>query len=287
MSMDENFEVNNGIEEINLPSIPEAGDDEFIIGGDEPDDTGATGTDEPAGGEPTPDNVPAKEETPKKSETWDKERQRADQAEANLRKAQERLRTMESDAASAHETAKSLQDRLDGILQENAVKIEDIDEDINDPKLLEYIKSMKIQIDRANERSDRLEKVASDYVDAEKAKQAEASKEEAKSEIIADIEGDFPAKYRNQALEKANEICTARGFAPKDRYEAAKILRTCYKELADADKGKTAPSANKGKTSVPTDSGKGGLNVVKTEPPKAGALRDLAAEWRQKLKRSG
>lgn len=275
--------------------LGDAPDDAFVIGGED-DPTGAD-DDTPAGNEDkAPEDKPApaaKAVKPAEDETqkgWDKERQRADQAEANLRKAQREKATLEATAKTAQETAETLKGELDKILKANEVKIDDIDAEITDPKLLAVIRSMKSQVDRAEERAGKLEKKVSDYEQSESQKALDAARNTERDEIVADVEADMkayglsdnPAKYRNAAIAKANEICHKRGFAPKDSREAEKMLKQCYVELVKAEKGGTPP-----KKPVPADSGKGGSPIIKTEAPKKGRVKELAEAMRARLRKSG
>jgi hypothetical protein len=274
--------------------LGEAPDDAFVFGG-ENDPTGAENDDTPKTEDVSPvakATEPAKKvvEPSEESKGWDKERQRAEQAEANLRKTQRDKAALENTAKTAQATADALQTELNKILKANEVKVDDIDAEITDPKLLAVIRSLQSKVDQATERAGKLEKKVSDYEVMESQKAVEASRNAERDEIVADVENDMkayglsdnPAKLRNAAIAAANEICHKRGYAPKDSREAEKMLKQCYVDLAKAEKGTTAP-----KKPIPGDSGKGGSPIIKTEAPKKGSVRELANNLRARLRKSG
>lgn len=217
------------------------------------------------------------EEVKPQPEAWDKERQRADQAEANFRKAQAERQSIEAKLSAESEKAKSLEEKLSTYVKANEINLDDIDSEYTDPKLVNVLKAMQSQIAEANARAAKLEEVKERYEQVEREKDLTNARENAKNEIIADIEAEYPAKHRNEAVKLADKICADRGYSPKDRYEASKLLRQCYKDLASKEVVK--PKVEK----VPTDTGQGGNPTVTTEV-KSGSIKSVAAEWRKKLK---
>lgn len=221
-------------------------------------------------------DTPKDEAKPDEKPEWDKERQRADQAEANYRKADEKVQATESKLEVQANQIESMQKRLDQFAKDHEVDLNEADPNMVDPTVLKALKSMQVKIDAATERADRLEQAKDELAKDLKNQAQNARQEQAKSDIVSDIEEEFPAKFRNEAIRKANQIVTDRGYAPVDRYEAAKILRGCYKELAAP---KTAPK----KATVPTDTGGGGTPVV-SDDDKPTTLKERANFWRQKLR---
>jgi hypothetical protein len=271
----------------------DAPDADFVFGGDV-NPTGAENDDTPETKDTPEDKTtaPVKKTTEpsEDSKGWDKERQRADQAEANLRKIQRDKVALEATAKTAQETADTLQAELNKILKANEVKVDDIDAEITDPKLLAVIRSLQSKVDQATDRAGKLEKKVSDYEAMEAQKAFEAYRTAERDAIVADVEADIkaygisdnPVKLRNAAIARADEICHKRGYAPKDSREAEKMLKQCYMEIAKAEKGTTAP-----KKPIPADSGKGGSPIIKTEAPKKGSVRELANNLRARLRKSG
>ena len=219
----------------------------------------------------------AKDDGPK-GETWDKERQRADQAEANFRKEQDSRQELETKLNDQAEKTQAMQDKLEELAKVNDVDLTEIDEEMTDPVVVKALKAMQSKIDKANAKAESLEKVAEGYRQNEQAKETTAARSKAQDEIVADIEEEYPAKYRNEAVKAADAICKERGYSPRDRYEASKLLKSCYKALASKKK---APASDDEK--IPTDSGKGSSSVAETKG-KGGSIKDLANQWRKKLR---
>ncbi|TSA52235.1 MAG: hypothetical protein D4R45_07305 [Planctomycetaceae bacterium] len=220
----------------------------------------------------------------KNPDDWDKHRQELNQTEANFRKTQEKLESAEARLARQDETIKSMQDKLDAYTKANEIDLDEIDPQYVDPSVIKVLKAMQAKLDLAEQRSKTLEE-SRDQIKEDLRKQSETNRREQSSqEIITDIEQEYPARYRNAAIAEANRICTERGYPPSDRYESAKLLRSCYKKLADADsngsKTKTTPKT----PTVPTDTGRGGGTNVVAEDNKPMTLKERANYWRQRLK---
>lgn len=256
------------------PVIDEQQDNQQDESGGLGDFTEATDSDQQAA-EQTRAEINAAE--PKKTE-WDTERQRADQAEANFRKLQREKQEIESRYQETAKKAEELEAKMAEFAKANDVNLDELESEFVDPTAYRVIKSMKDKLSS-------LEKLASDYKKAEQDRQRieqerhiEQAKEQAKSEILADIESEFSPQFRNDALKMANEICEKRGYAPQDRYEASKILRQCYKDIASKKKTTAKPD-------VPFDTGKATTTASpKTGEVKPGTLREVAAQMRAKLK---
>jgi len=221
-------------------------------------------------------------ETDSEREAWDKERQEIDQAEANYRKANSELTATKTELESQKNLIKTLQDKLSGYAKANEVNIDELDEELVDPNIKRALKSMQLSLDEANSRAESLEKSRDRITQMLQNQEEESTKQKNRAEIIADIEEEFPPKYRNEAIKLANQFCTKRGSAPADRYESAKILRRFYKQVADADKAKS--STSKQATSVATDTGGASSGVVSNEPNKPVTLKEAANQWRKKLR---
>jgi len=231
------------------------------------------------------DTNKAKEPHKEKEETdWDKDRQEIDQAQANYRKAASELSATKTELDSQAGLVKTLQDKLDAYVKANEVNIDELDEELVDPAIKGVLKSMQMKLDSANARAESLEQSRDRITKSLEAQAQEADKQRNRAEIVADIEQEFPAKHRNEAIRLANEYCTKRGSAPADRYEAAKILRGFYKQLADAET-KNSPKPSKKTETVATDTGGAQSGIVSNEPSKPVTLKQAANEWRQKLRR--
>jgi chromosome segregation ATPase len=208
---------------------------------------------------------------------WDAERQRADQAEANFRKAQTQLEEANAKLERQDKSIETLTQRLDKYAEAHDVNLDEIDTDIVDPNVVKALKGMKAQIDAANARAETLEKARDDISQKLENDNRAAAREAEKAEIIAAVEEDYPSKFRNRAIEMANDICTKRGYAPRSATESLRILRSCYKKLAGETKTEKTED-------VATDTGAGSTSVV-SEAPKETTMKDAVSEWRKKLRR--
>lgn len=214
---------------------------------------------------------PAAEQTSTEKPEWDKERQRADQAEANLRKIQADRETL---AARLSDAEKKLAD----FAKANEIDLDD-PELMVEPKLVTVIKGLKSKVEL-------LEQVKANFEATERNKALEAAREQARNEIIADIESEFPAKFRNEAIKLANDAIAKGAFgfgdngqplSPPNEYQAAKLLRQFYKQLA------SKPAASTQKPAVATDTGKKTVAAAPAESEvKEGSLREVAAQLRKK-----
>ena len=255
-------------------SVEKIDDLENDVDVEEFDDKDEVKTDDVVEDKVPKDKTPV-EKTPE-PEKWDKERQRGDQAEANFRKTKLERDTIEAKYTDAAKRVESLEAKLTELTKVEDVKLDDIDS--YEPRVLAAIKSLQAQIKSATARADALEIAKKGFEKLENDRRLESRVNQDRQEIITDIESEFPAKFRNEAIKMANEICVKRGFSPDDRYEASKLLRSCYKDLSDTDK---KPDKSK---KVPTDSGKS-AGAIEDNAPKEGSLREIAAEWKKKLRR--
>lgn len=231
--------------------------------------------------------VPAGETANGDHAGWDKERQRADQAEANFRKMQQERDALAGKVDATNETIKQLESQLAKLAASEEVNLDSTDLSDTNPDVLKAIKSLQSQLKSQQVRADRLEQAKLDIENQIKTDHQEANREQVRQKIIVSLEGKLqkhmnmenPAKYRNEAIQKANQICEDRGYSPADRYEAAEMLEQCYLDLAAGTKSKGKP-----RSSIPTDTGKGsGAAPVVSEVNKPCSLRDAVKDLAKKV----
>lgn len=216
------------------------------------------------------------DQTSAEKPAWDTERQRADQAEANYRKLQREKADIESKAIEAEKRIAEMESKIAEFAKANDVNLDEIESEFVDPMAYKVIKNLQSKLSGLEKLAENYQKEEQRRQQVERERQLETAKEQAKNQIISDIESEFGSQYRNEALKKADEICNKRGYAPQDRYEAAQILRQCYKELASK---KTAP-----KQIVASDTGKTTTTAAPKEDVKPGTLREVIAQMRAKAK---
>jgi hypothetical protein len=216
----------------------------------------------------------ASEEPPKETQ-WDKERQRADQAEANFRKTSTELDSTRAKLDAQGKQIESMQKSLDEYAKANEVSPDELDDELVDPGVKKVLKSMQAKVDAAKAEVETLKQARDDITKRLNADAADTRRASQQAKIIADIEAEFPSKLRNAAIAKADKVCKDRGYAPEDRHEAYMLLRAAYKELAEKP-------ATHSKTSVATDTG-ASANTVVSEDNKPTTLKEAANQWRKKL----
>ena len=213
------------------------------------------------------------EEKPKQE--WDIERQRADQAEANYRKLQREKADIEQKAQEAEKRIAEMESKINEFAKANDVNLDELESEFIDPTVYKVIKNLQSKLSNLENIAETYRKTETDRQAKEREQQLEVAKEKAKNEIIGDIESEFGSQFRNEALKRADEICNKRGYAPQDRYEAAKILRQCYKEISSQKT--TTP-----KKAIPSDSGKTTVSASPKEDVKPGTLREVMSQLRAK-----
>jgi hypothetical protein len=207
---------------------------------------------------------------------WDAERQRADQAEANFRKLQREKAEIESKAQQTEAKIAEYEAKLAEVAKANDINLDGMEDEFVDPAAYRVVKSLQQKLSSLETLANDYKKQEQERQAKEKERQLEQSREQAKNEILTDIESEYGVQYRNDALKMADSICEKRGYPPQDRYEAATILRKCYRDLSTK---KATPSS---KTPVSTDSGKTTTAASPKEDVKPGTLREVMQQMRAK-----
>jgi hypothetical protein len=234
-------------------------------------------------GDPT-EEVQDVQDTQEATVDWDAERQRADQAEANFRKAQATKEEAERKAAEAEtrvreaeEKARSLEDKMVKYADDRDIDLSNLDKDLVGENTINVLSAMQSKIDAANARVEQLQTLAKDYEKREEEKAQTAKKEQAKMAVVARVEQEFSPKLRNKALELAAKKCDARGYPPQSDLDAYLVLRDCYQELSS--------EAPKSKKAVATDTAGGKVAAAPQQDDiKSGTLREVAAQVRKRAR---
>jgi hypothetical protein len=200
----------------------------------------------------------AKVEKTEQEKTWDKERQRADQAEANFRKV-----SMEfDDLKSAHEsTVSEIEAMREKIEKLTESKLEEGDEfefdaDLVDPKLAKTVKNLAVNYRQAQKELAEQKKKIALFEQKEIQSAAKARKDEIEERICSVVEDDFSSKYRNAARKLADELVdSGKESQPKTEADAIRLLKKCYKQVQSDDTSKS------GRKPTPTDTGSRGVRL--------------------------
>ena len=209
---------------------------------------------------------------------WNKERQRAEQAEANLKKVLadknlmvEQLSDYESQIA-----------QLEGQIRTTAKHQEELEElDPNSadiPDLVKQNKKLFSELKNTKTALSKLEALATEFQKRETARDAEVRKQEIIEKILKPLDEEFGGKYRNTAKKMADELVNlGQENQPKDAFDAYLLLYKCYKKLKKDDATQEAQKKN-----VSPDSGAGGVDY-RPENVKEGTFKEVLAEMRKKF----
>ncbi len=223
-----------------------------------------------------------KVEEPKPEETkeqWDKERQQADQERATVvKKLSQSQATLEAELAATKEGIASLTSKLDSLLNKADVKksqIDTLDPDIHGADMVAAIQSLKAELDAERSSKAELQTWIQSQKQEQARKKADAEKEALKDEILTDLDDQFGAKYRNEAIELANAEVAETGKAPVTQMQARKLLAKHYKALRDKDS-----EAEKKKTS--RQDTLGGTLGIMSDDLEEGSMDDVMASMKKK-----
>lgn len=235
-------------------------------------------------------------------ENWDKDKQRADQAEANVKKlaedkaelsskldaATEQLTTVQEQSESLGATVEQLESQLKAAKAEKAEQ-DELDPDLHDPGLIKKINSLETQLtndkalfEDAQKQIKQLSDKAVQYEADRKKEQEDAARAERKEDILTKLDERYNPKFRNEAVKLAQEEVDKDGKAPKGELGAYLLLEKHYKQLSE----KALKDEAEKETTVPADPGTGGIGFKEGEI-KEGSLREVAKQVKAKYKGKG
>lgn len=226
--------------------------------------------------------------TPDEQSAIDKARlseQQLEQEKANTSRANEAAREAQSDLETANSENETLKEQLataEAKATEAGIKNVELNEDDyeanSDKALVRAIKNVEEKIDAKDKKIASLEKKASGYEDRDRKKQVESARSTAYEELLTELDGDYGADCRNDAVKKFNELCRSGGVPKGDTARATRVLERCYKEVKEAKpKGK--------KTPISLDSGAGGGSAPNLAGAdiKSGSLDEVAEQYGKAL----
>lgn len=210
------------------------------------------------------------EKTKQQDEKWDKERQRIDQAEANVRKLTEQLATAESDKGDLSERIATLEKA-----QEKAgddISLDALDPDLVGQAIPANFSKLTAEIKRLKEQHAILDAKAKAYEEERALAEEKQRRKEAEEKVLTPLDDKYGAKFRTQAVRLANrKIEDGEEKQPLDQLDTRDLMEKCYQELSEKAKEKE---------STATDSGKGGVSA--TEGVKEGSLEEVRAQLEKK-----
>jgi chromosome segregation ATPase len=205
---------------------------------------------------------------------WDKERQRADQAEANLRKSQSRLNESDLKTQQLEKTVSDMQDKMSQIEAVKGLDLTELDPDKADvPEIVrEYSKMSKV-LEETTKKLTALEQKANSYE-----KDAESSRQELRKEAVIErickpLDKKYGVSFRNEAKKLAEDEVTERGYSPEDALECSTMIEKYYIQLSEKAVVK--------KETTPSDNGHGGSKTTFGDNIKPGKLNDVMGQIRK------
>ena len=224
-----------------------------------------------------------------KQDKWDKDRQRVDQLQANLKKMAEEKNSLTEQFTAISDSLAAKIEALESRLAEKQEIREDqikLDPELYDPKLLKTIETLQKELVNAKSAMTQYDKqlrdlnVAKEQTEAAKILETENVKRLAKQEeILSSLDEEYGAKFRNAAIKLAQGEVDETGTAPEGELAVYKLLRKHYAAL------KADVKPTKEKPNVRLDSGTGGVTFgdgeVK-EGSRTDVLKQIVAKYKGK-----
>jgi len=226
--------------------------------------------------------VEEKTEQQKKDEKehWDKAKQELDQYKANVERLSEQKTELQEQIGDLQTTIEAEReetaDKLASIEKQLAKKtkeekvddIDNIDPDLVDANVIKVLKNLKVQQESlekqlAEKDQDiaKLKEVKEKYEADRKKATEDAQRDTLREAMLSDLDKEFGAKFRNEAIELANKkVKESDGKAPEGDFFIYKFIRNCYKEVAEK-----APKGTSEKKTVSVDSGASGVTFKEGE----------------------
>lgn len=223
----------------------------------------------------------------KAEKEFDKDRQRADQAEANFRKAKAEKERLDTELESQRQKAAELQAQIDELKAGKNAEKDVVDQipDIDPEKATveDYGKAMKQMRTVIAGLTKKLAQVETKGQQSESERQREklaarekADRDKTFEDLCRELDEEFGPGLRNDAIKKMEERVAAEG-EPSNAVKATLIFRKCYAAAkAEAEQGK---AKDKSKRIIPTDTGGGGRTRFGSVQIKKGSLDDVVAQF--------
>lgn len=226
------------------------------------------------------DESEKKDESVTSKEEWDKQRQRADQLEANLKKVL-------NDNTALSGTVRNYEDRigqLEKVIQLNKQQMTDIKEldplSADIPDLVNQNKILISELKNTKDKLSTLEKLASDFQKERQSQQESEKKSAIIEKILKPLDEQYGAKFRNEAKKMADDLVdSGKVKQPEDAIDAFLLLAKCYQDV----KNKVTSKEVKEK-SVATDSGTGNIGYIPDEKQE-GTFEQVLSDMQKRFKK--
>jgi len=230
--------------------------------------------------------VTPQEESPETptEENWDKARQAQDQKLASVDKKVERLagniESLGSQLESKDQTIAALQYQLAEKKAEKTSIADGLDADVHGEDMVSAIKGLEDRLDAEQQAKNDVQEKLNRYESDREVTQAQTAQAEVREEILSDLDDDYGAKYRTEAVKRANAHVAETNEVPENAIAARKLMKGFYRAVKAEDESK------KGKSTVQQDNNRGGLNF--NEPTgKEGDINTVLADMKKSGKYKG
>ncbi len=213
-----------------------------------------------------------------------KAEQQLEQEQSNTRRANEAATQAQSALETANSENESLQEQLDDALAKASVAgitevelNEDDYETATDKVLVKAIKNIEARQEAKDKEIAELKKKATAYEANAAKKEATEAGNAAYEELLTDLDGEYGADCRNEAVVAFNQLRTD-GKIPQGRpAKATRAMEACYKA---AKKAKDKAKDESKKLNLDLDTGGGGGSAIdlKGVEIKEGSLDDVDAQ---------
>ena len=212
-------------------------------------------------------------------EQFNKERQRADQAEANVRKLLNERNQLTSQFTTLQSQIQQQQQELQKLSSTKQVldEIPEIDaETASVEDLVKVAAAMKKTITAQAKKLASLEGKARQFENLETNRAAQSERNGILEEVCAELETEFGAGLRNDALKIMAQINEEQG-PPANSAKATLCLRTCFKQAKEARIEAENKTTEKKKSNIPPGEG-GGHSSFKSQKFTKGSLKEVYAQ---------
>ena len=214
----------------------------------------------------------------KEDEKWSKEKQRADQAEANYKKLVTERDEIFSQLSTRDEKITALEQKMADLAEAKEVPIEDLlDPDLVDAKTIKTVSKMAKQIRDQEKSIKKLTDLADGFQKKAKDDKVKTEKDKTIEKILKPLDEEFGAKFRNSSKKLADSLVDeGKERQPQDVIEAMALMRKCYKIKQKEAEDK--------KETVQTDSGSSSVSFDDSlKDKKTGGRREILAEMHKGL----
>ncbi|MCJ7482658.1 MAG: hypothetical protein MUO31_06805 [Thermodesulfovibrionales bacterium] len=210
-------------------------------------------------------------------EKWDKERQRADQAESVAAKARTEAQQYASMLEESKTQLAAAQSKLETSQKETQTKKDELlqmDTALVDQNVITNLEKLEAR-DRANaQKLDEMSRKLSTYEADRTERIRQENINKARESVLSQCDEEFSPKYRTEALKIADELVdTGKEKRPNDKFEGYILMKKCYRQVSEKE-------TSKEKATVNIDTGKGGAPVVKKEARKSGSMKEVLADMK-------